>query len=202
MGSNEDAVSRAAEVLRAGGLVVMPTDTVYGVAARADEPSAIDRLFKAKGRRPEKALPILVASLVDAAVIADLTPLARRLAETFWPGPLTIVVPARAGFDSPALAGGRTIGLRMPDNHVALGVIAAAGGRLAVSSANRSDGPNPLTVEEARSQLGNSVSLYIDGGQAAGETGSTIVDCTGEAPKILREGPISAAEIAAAAASA
>ncbi|HET9201420.1 MAG TPA: L-threonylcarbamoyladenylate synthase [Dehalococcoidia bacterium] len=196
MGSTEsDLLQKALEALNAGQLVVIPTDTVYGVAARHDDPTAVAKLFAAKGRSDAKPLPILVSSLEAASEIAELTVACRRLADAFWPGPLTIVVQAKRSFVSDALVGESSIGLRMPDEPLALRLIEGAGGSLAVSSANRSGAADSLSVGQAREQLGSSVAVYVDGGPAPGSRGSTVVDARSDDVKILREGPVSADQI-------
>jgi L-threonylcarbamoyladenylate synthase len=191
-------LERAVDALNAGLLVVIPTDTVYGIAARHDNPRAVARLFATKGRSGAKPLPILVSDLDAVAQIAHLTPMGKRLAESFWPGPLTIVAEARKGFDSDALAGESSVGLRMPRQAFSLSLIKQAGGSLAVSSANRSGAADSLTVDEAREQLGAQVAVYIDGGPAPGTQGSTVADARGDQIRILRAGPISAEQLRAA----
>jgi tRNA threonylcarbamoyl adenosine modification protein (Sua5/YciO/YrdC/YwlC family) len=196
MGSTElDILDEALAALDAGLLVVIPTDTVYGIAARHDNPRAVARLFATKSRSPAKALPILVSSPEAADAIGQFTPAARRLADAFWPGPLTIVVNARNSFRSDALAGESSVGLRMPEQALALRLIERAGGSLAVSSANRSGAPEARSVEEAKEQLGARVAVYIDGGPAPGHKGSTVVDARGDKIVVLREGPIGAEQL-------
>ena len=188
-------VRRAVEALNAGLLVVLPTDTVYGVAARHDQPAAVARLFEAKGREGNKPLPILVSSRGAAEMIGRLTPAGLALADAFWPGPLTIVTAVDPAFQSDALAGERTVGLRMPNQLMALALIGTAGGSLAVSSANRSGGPDPLSIDDARNQLGDAVAVYIDSGPAPDVRGSTVVDATTDRVRVLRAGPVSQEQI-------
>jgi L-threonylcarbamoyladenylate synthase len=199
MGSTKATGLQAAlEALRSGLLVVIPTDTVYGVAARHDDPAAVARLYEAKGRDAGKPLPILVSSHKVAETIGHLSDEASKLARSLWPGPLTIVTAVDQDFRSAALGGERTVGLRMPNQQLALSLIAEAGGSLAVSSANRSGASDPLTVEDARRQLGDEVAVYIDGGPAPASRGSTVVDATQSQVRVIREGPISWQEITAA----
>lgn len=197
MGSTEEVRDAVSALLR-GELVVLPTDTVYGVAALASDDQAVARLLLAKGRPQGKPLPILVASVDVAAAVGDVMTLAHSLMTAFWPGPLTVIVDKREDFHSAALLGAETVGLRMPDNQLALAIIRRCGGVLAVSSANLSQGPDPLTVEDARAQLGDSVAVYVDGGPAPRTRGSTVVDARSKELEILREGPISPAALKAA----
>lgn len=195
-----EALPRAAEVLAAGKLVVLPTDTVYGVAADLWNPEAVAALYAAKGRPPDKAIPVLLAGLEDAPQVAATLPEAARfLAEAFWPGPLTLVVPKRAEVP-PIVSALPTIGLRVPDHDGARAVIRAGGGALAITSANRSDEPNTLTVQEAAEALGETLALALDGGRCLGGQPSTValVPTGGDDLQILRPGPLSEKELQAA----
>ncbi len=189
-----DAQSRAAEVIRAGGLVILPTDTVYGVGCDLWQGDAVAALYAAKQRPPEKAIPILISDLAAMSQVAAEVPQpARRLAEAFWPGALTIAIPKRT--DIPAIVSAySTIGLRIPDHEAARAILRACGGALAVTSANRSGGPNSLTAEEATAAL-PAVDLVMDGGTCPGGLPSTVVEFSGEGIQILRVGPISEAAI-------
>ncbi|MCZ7544524.1 MAG: L-threonylcarbamoyladenylate synthase [Anaerolineae bacterium] len=190
-GHDPDAIAHAARALRAGQVVVIPTDTVYGVAADPAHPEAVAALYDAKRRQPDRAIPILLADAEDAARVAlPLAPDAQKLAAAFWPGPLTLVVPKRA--DLPAMVSALpTVGVRVPAHDVGRAVIRAAGGALAVTSANRSGGPSPVTVTEAVAQLGASVPLYLDGGPCPGGQPSTVAGIAGGELVIYRAGPIS-----------
>ena len=191
------ALRRAAEILRRGGLVAFPTDTVYGVGALAFEARAVQRLYIVKGRSTGKAIAVLVARNSDLLKVAkELTPSAQKLALKFWPGALTLVVPKHPGLP-PAVSPLSTVGVRQPAHPFALRLLASAG-PLAVTSANRSDEPNSLTAEEVLAQLAGRIDLIVDGGRTPGSTPSTVVDCTQAAPIILREGPISSEQINAA----
>ena len=188
--------TEAVQVLRAGGIVAMPTDTVYGIGvAWAASPDAIERLFVAKRRPAERAIVLLLATTAQARELASWTPAAERLAATFWPGGLTLVVPQRPGVPlPPELTGGRsTIGLRVPDHDRPRALAATLG--LAVTSANLSGQPDASDADEVLRQLGDTVDLILDGGPARGGTASTVVDCSGVEPRILREGAIPAAVI-------
>ena len=194
--SDPNAMRHAADVLRHNGLVAFPTDTVYGVGALAFKAEAVQRLYVVKGRATDKAIAVLVARTADLPKVAqELTPSAQRLARDFWPGPLTLVVPKHPDLPA-AVSALPTVGVRFPDHPVARGLLELTG-PLAVTSANRSGEPNALTAEEVLAHLSGRVDLLIDGGRAPGGIPSTVVDCTGLAPMILRQGPVSAAEIEA-----
>ena len=188
----------AVEVLRRGGLVALPTDTVYGIAVRLDVPGGIARLFAAKRRPPDKAVMLLLADVTQAAEIGRMTPAATALGEALWPGGLTVVVPQREDVPLPAdLTGGAaTIGLRVPD-HPAPRALAAGVGPLPTTSANVSGVAEARTANEILDQLGDAVDLVLDGGEAHGGPASTVVDCSAEAPRILRVGAIAPERVAA-----
>lgn len=188
--SQVEAIERALEVLRAGGLVAFPTDTVYGVGVLASDPEAIERLFIAKGRDFDKAIAVLLGDADQLPqVTLDLPGSAARLASAFWPGALTLVVSRHP--DLPEILSPRpTIGVRVPDHPVARELLRRAG-PMAVSSANLSGAPNTTTALEVAAQLGGRIQLILDGGRTPGGSPSTVVDCTGEQPVILRQGPIS-----------
>jgi len=191
-----EALTMAVEALQAGGLVVLPTDTVYGVGCLLNAP-AIDRIFAAKRRTPEKAIPVLLASINDAPyVVADFPEPARRLAEAFWPGPLTLTLPKRPDLP-PNLTTLPTVGVRVPNHDATRAIIAAAGGALAVTSANRSDQPPACTIQAAIRYLSDAVMLYLDDGTCVGGVPSTVVTFEGGELVILRQGPISEEELRA-----
>jgi len=176
-------VEEAAAALTRGEVVAFPTDTVYGVAAGHGH---IEALFQAKGRPKDKRIPVLLSDASHLEASAIVTPAARALAARFWPGPLTIVLVApRRG----------TVAFRVPANAVARRLIAASGGGLPVSSANLSGRPDATTAAEVLEQLDGRIALVIDGGKVPGGVPSTVVDCTGPEPRILREGAVSAKEI-------
>lgn len=191
---DRELVERAAGVLRRGGLVAYPTDTVYGLAALPGDDQAVRRLFAAKRRPVDKATPLLIESEADVALVADeVSPTARRLMAAFWPGALTIVLRKASGFRS--LAVGETVAVRVPDHPVPRELCRLVRGPITSTSANVSGGPEALTAAEVRAQLGDAVDLVIDGGRCPGGTPSTVVDCTVTPPRILREGAISRREI-------
>ncbi|HUS81617.1 MAG TPA: L-threonylcarbamoyladenylate synthase [Armatimonadota bacterium] len=195
-----DVVARAARVLRAGGLVVLPTDTVYGLAASLDSPEALARIFEAKRRPRQTPLPVLIASAADAGRLAagPLSSPVMALVGEFWPGPLTVVVEAGHRLPGVVTAGLGTVGLRVPDNEVAREIIGACGGALVVTSANLSGEDSPRAVSDIPHELLAHVSLVVDGGPCPGGVPSTVVDITGPEPRVLREGAVPAAAIEAA----
>lgn len=193
------ARTEAVAALRSGGIVAVPTDTVYGIAADMALPDAIERLFAAKQRPPEKAVAVLLADASQAGVLGVLSPAAEVLADRFWPGGLTLVLPVRPEARLPrVLAGGApTIGVRVPD-HPAPRALAAVLGPLPTTSANRSGEADARDAHEILERLGGSLAMVLDGGPIRGGPASTVVDCTLEWPSILREGAIPSADIAAA----
>ena len=196
----DDAAGRAEaiDVLRRGGIVAVPTDTVYGIAVALDTEGGIERLFRAKRRPPERGIVLLLDAASQAASIGEMGPAATALADACWPGGLTVVVPQRPDVPLPAvLTGGTpTIGLRAPD-HDAPRALAAAVGPLPTTSANVSGLPEARDATEILDQLGDGVDLILDGGPARGGPASTVVDCTGERAVILREGAVPIARIVA-----
>jgi len=187
----------AAAVIARGELIVLPTDTVYGVGA-AIQAAAIERLFLAKRRPAERAIPVLLADQEDVWRVAREFPAAaQRLAEAFWPGPLTLALPKRDDLP-PNLTQLPTVGVRVPDLAEARAILAAAGGALGVTSANRSEQPPACTIQAAMRYLGEAVTLYLDGGMCRGGVPSTVVTFEGGEWRIVRSGPISEADLRAA----
>ena len=177
------AVEEAAAALARGELVAFPTDTVYGLAAGHDH---LRKLYVAKDRPKEKRIPVLLSDASNLEASAQVTPAARALAARFWPGPLTLVLVApRRG----------TLAFRVPDHPLARRLIAASGGGLPVTSANRSGHADARTAEEVIEQLDGRIALVLDGGKTTGGVPSTIVDCTTAETRVLREGAISALQI-------
>ena len=203
----ERAVDAAADVLRRGDLIALPTETVYGLACALND-DAIEHLLRAKGRPPQKGITILVDSVQQAEGLADLPPAARRLADRFWPGPLTLVVPACVEAELPMLLTGPrfTVGLRLP-NHPLPRRLATVVGPLPLTSANRSGEADATDAGAVVDALGDAVSLVLDGGPAAGGVPSTVVavEVAGEAGgsepatvRILRAGALSAEDVESA----
>ena len=190
-----EALSLAAGWLRQGRLVVFPTDTVYGVGVDAFNAVAIEQLYRVKERPLSKGIPILLADLVDLDEVAyDVPASARRYIERFWPGPLTLIVPRHP--DLPAIISpNQGIAVRMPDCDVARALIREAGGAVAATSANRSGHAPAQAGRMALAELDGLVTAVLDNGPAPGGVSSTIVDCTGAAPRLLRAGPITAAAL-------
>jgi L-threonylcarbamoyladenylate synthase len=181
----------AVAAVRRGGLVVLPTDTVYGLGTDAFSPKAVAALLAAKGRGRDMPVPVLVASSKTLPGIAVLRGGAgQRLVDAFWPGGLTVVCTAQPSLDWDLGDARGTVAVRMPLHPVALELLAETG-PMAVSSANRSGRPPAVSIDEAIEQLGDAVAIYLDGGQAADNVPSTIFDVTGEVPRVLRAGAIS-----------
>lgn len=191
----EEAVAAVVWALARGELCVIPTDTVYGVAATI-APEPVRRLYRAKGRPESRPIPVLVAGL-DAVreLAAEWTRAAEALAEAFWPGALTMVVPARDWLPVEVTGGLGTVGLRWPRGSLVEDVIGRAGGMLAVTSANRSGEPPTVTAKEAALALGEAVTYVLDGGSLAGHRASTVVTLDTAGARILREGPIGRQQI-------
>lgn len=192
-----ESVREAAEALREGQLVILPTDTVYGIAADVRDDSAVRGIYEAKRRAPDFPLQLLFGR--DPALItkyAQVNESARKLVNALGPGAWTIVVPAKEGWHSPALSGGRTVGFRMVPVEVTLDVLDALGAPVAASSANVSGGDSPTTCAEAVAQVGDSCAIAIDSGPTAQGLDSTVIDVSGDEPRILREGAIDRATVA------
>lgn len=196
-GQREVGIKSAVSAAKGGQLVVMPTDTVYGIGADAFDSSAVAALLAAKGRGRDMPVPVLVGSWHTIEGLVYTVPqAARELIRAFWPGALSLVVRQAPSLSWDLGDANGTVMLRMPLHPVAIELLREVG-PMAVSSANISGHPAAETIEAARAQLGERVQVYLDGGPAAQGTPSTIVDLTGPTPKILRVGPISAEAIAA-----
>lgn len=190
------AFQHAVDVLKNGGLIVFPTDTVYGLAAWPYQAEFVERLYVVKGRNSTRAIAVLIARPEDMNQVAiSPSESAMKLARRFWPGPLTIIMTKHPNLPD-ALSPQPTIGIRMPDHKVALAILNLSG-PLAVTSANLSGQENTTTAQEVLAQLEGKVHLIVDGGKSPGGVPSTVVDCTKPEPEILRSGPISEAEIKA-----
>lgn len=186
------AIRRAADLIRSGGLVAFPTETVYGLGARADDSGAVQRIFAAKGRPPGNPLIVHVADAEAARALAEAWPdAAARFAAAFWPGPLTLVIRRRAGAIAPEVtAGGATAAVRVPEHPVARALLDAARLPIAAPSANRSSAISPTTADHVLKSLGGRVDLVLDGGPTGYGIESSIVDVTRDPAVLLRHGAI------------
>jgi L-threonylcarbamoyladenylate synthase len=188
----------AAEILRAGGLVAFPTETVYGLGANAKNTDAVRTIFEAKGRPAGNPLIVHVnGETMVRHVVANWSPRAQLLADRFWPGPLTLVLPKAESVHDIVTAGGQTIAVRTPGHPVALGLIREAGVPLAAPSANRSGELSPTRADHVRAALDGRIDLILDGGPTANGIESTVLDLTTEPAMLLRPGPISIARLEA-----
>ncbi len=192
----EGSLAEAIAVLKGGGLIAYPSDTVYGLGAAASDERAVARAFAVKGRLSEKALSLLLADVEDMAPLcAEVPPTAELLVERFWPGPLTLVLRRSPAFESAALGSGDNVALRVPDHLFLRRLIRALGEPITGTSANRSGRPSCRTAREVQRQLGGAVDLIIDGGPSRVGRESTVIDITQDTPKLLREGAISRREV-------
>ncbi|GAA3261379.1 L-threonylcarbamoyladenylate synthase [Streptomyces lavendulae] len=191
-------IETAAGVLRAGGLVALPTETVYGLGANAEDAAAISRIFQVKGRPSTHPLIVHIggAEQLDAWV-QDVPDTARLLAEHFWPGPLTLVLRRGPRVPLEATGGLETVAVRVPDHPVALALLSAFGGGVTAPSANRFGSVSPTTADHVRAELGDAVDFVLDGGPCQVGVESTIVDATGDTPTILRPGGVTREDLEA-----
>ena len=189
--SKRQAMTDAETLLRFSQVIGVPTDTVYGLVCRFDSSRAIEELYRVKDRPPEKALPVLIGdeSQLARVVAGPLPKLAEELIARFWPGPLTLILPALPHLPPVLTAGGATVGVRIPDQPF-LRELARRAGPLASSSANRSGGPECSTVSQVLAQLDGRIPLLVDGGPTPVGQASTVLDLSGVTPRILREGPL------------
>jgi L-threonylcarbamoyladenylate synthase len=196
--ADDPAITEAVDILLAGGLVAFPTETVYGLGADGLNPEAVARIYAAKGRPATNPVILHVDCIASAkALVSQWPETAQRLADRFWPGPLTLVLPASDIVPAIVRANGPSVALRCPAHRVALALIRAVGRPLAAPSANRSQHLSPTRAEHVASSLGEVVDLILDGGATEAGLESTILDLSGDCPRILRPGPIAPAEIAA-----
>jgi L-threonylcarbamoyladenylate synthase len=184
--------------LAAGELVVFPTETLYGLGADARSAAAVARLVAVRGREEGKPILVLIRDLDMATTVAgDVPPAARRLAARFWPGPLTLVLPARAGLPGPLTAGSGTVGVRVPGHPLARALVEGLGAPVTAPSANPPGAPAPRRLTEAQAYFGGRVAVYLDGGELAGG-GSTVVALEGGELRLLRRGPVAEQALRAA----
>jgi tRNA threonylcarbamoyl adenosine modification protein (Sua5/YciO/YrdC/YwlC family) len=188
--TRQTGIDAAQGVLESGELVVVPTDTVYGLAADAFSPEAVQRLLDAKGRTRQMPPPVLVGAPTTLEALAtDVPGWLRSMTTELWPGPLTIICRQQPSLTWDLGETHHTVAVRMPDHPVALTLLKQTG-PLAVSSANLTGEPAAVTVDDAERMLGDAVAVYLDAGTSPGGTASTILDVTGSSPRILREGPV------------
>jgi len=192
--NDPQAIPTARQIIENAGIIAFPTDTIYGLASNPFCPTGIQKIYQAKDRPDEKALPILIGAYgqLDALVLM-VSEQVERIIKTFWPGPLTLILPKGSNLP-PELSPYPTVGVRMPDLAFTLKLLMETG-PLATTSANRSGGINPTTAQEVLDQLDGRIDLILDGGKTPGPTASTVVDTTGPELKILREGPITLADL-------
>jgi L-threonylcarbamoyladenylate synthase len=194
-----DAVKRAAELLRAGEVVALPTETVYGLAANALEKNAVAKIFQIKGRPARNPIIVhVVGNEMAKSCVKTFPALAEKLSKSFWPGPLTLVLPRAEKIPPIVTAGGETVGIRWPSHPFIQAVIRECGFPLAAPSANLSNQISPTNAAHARAQLGGKIPLIVDGGQSQVGIESTVLDLTVSPPRILRPGMIHAEALAAA----
>ncbi len=194
--SMQQQLEKGISILKEGGIVAFPTDTVYGLGACITIPQAVERVYRVKERPRNMPFPLLLGDISQITRVAEtVPPVAWLLIQRFLPGALTIVLPKSDSIPAFITAGGTTIGIRIPAHPVPIALIKGLGVPVVGTSANLSGKPSPLTADEVYAQLGDKVDLIIDGGRCPGGKESTIVDVTGETPVILREGAISQEEL-------
>jgi L-threonylcarbamoyladenylate synthase len=176
--------------MKKGGLVIYPTDTVYGLGCDPFNIKAVEKVFKVKGERKNKPLPILASEMKAVERIAHMNEDAKKIAKKYWPGPLTLVVPKKLTLPSMVTCNLESVGVRIPNHKVALQLVTLCGGLIVGTSANKTGEKPPKTAQEAASQLGEQVDIVLDGGHAPLGQESSIVDLTSKTPKMIREGPI------------
>ncbi len=191
-----EQIEKAVEIIKKGGIIAFPTDTVYGLGADALNSKAVKRIYEIKQRPQQLPLPVLLADETQLAAVADsVSEIARLLMRHFWPGGLTLVLPKAASFPGTVTADSNKVAIRVPNHNVALFLIRRLGTPLIGTSANISNQPSALTAQEVEAQLSSNVDLIIDGGRCPGGLESTVVDVTGGGPVILRQGAVPEEEI-------
>ncbi|MQF87164.1 MAG: threonylcarbamoyl-AMP synthase [SAR202 cluster bacterium] len=193
---NPNNRSIASILLREGGVIAYPTDTVYGLGASVFNYSSVSTMFVIKARERHQAVPVLIASESQLSEIAiDISDDAYRLAKAFWPGKLTLIMKSHPDLPSLVTGGGDTVGVRLPDHPCPQSLIQALGAPITGTSANRHNGAEPTTANEVQKQLGNRLSLILDGGPSPSNLPSTIIDTTSSTPKVVRTGVLSIEQI-------
>lgn len=192
----EEVIQKACAILKKGGLVAFPTETFYGLGADALNDTALAKIFTIKRRPRHKPLLVIISQKAQLrSLVSEIPPLAEKLMEAFWPGPLTMIFKARSGLPALLTGGTDTVGVRMSSHPVARHLSAAFGFPLTATSANVSGGKNPLVAQDVCNQLGQEVDVVLDGGKTGGVKGSTIIDLTVLPPRIVREGDIPVDEV-------
>lgn len=189
------AIEWTAERIAEGGVVAIPTDTVYGIAASLVHPQALERIYDIKQRPESQPLPVLVSSIDALSHLVHLNDVAVPLLDAFWPGPLTVVLPAASRLPGRVLGPGETVGVRLPNHFLAIEVIEKAGGAIACTSANRSGEPPAKSASAVAETIGSELDLILDGGVAPGGVASTVVAIDDLSLRFLREGAISMTEV-------
>ena len=188
--SDGDVYGTIVSLLRDGGIIAYPTDTSYGLGGDPFNDSAIERIFKMKGRPEAKPILLLVDAVVTAEQVIQPTEVFYQVVEKFWPGPLTIITHAKSSLPSKVTAGTNTIGVRWPIAPFATTLVSRFGKPLTATSANRTGMPSAVTADEVRHQLGESIDALVDGGMLPARGGSTLLDVSLDPPELLREGPL------------
>jgi len=183
-------IGEAAAVIRQGGLIVIPTDTAYGLAGNPLDKSVVNRILDIKERKEKQGMPILAASISDVYEICNLSEVAKTLATAFWPGGLTLILKALRNFPKGVIGPNNTLAVRVPNHPIALQVIRESGTFVTGTSANRLNEPSPRTAENAIAQVGEEVDLVLDAGSTYHSKDSTIVDCTIDPPQLIRVGVV------------
>lgn len=189
-------VARCANLLAMGGIAAIPTDTLYGLAASIRQPDAVARMLQIKRRTPGSGVPILVASAAQAGEVAEMSAESRRLARAFWPGAVTLVLPARMDVDRRLLGPNGTVGVRVPASGVVRDLVRLVGAPLTGTSANLHNAPPPMTAQAAADAVGRLVDMVLDGGEGGGAP-STVINLASDPPRILRAGAVDATVIRA-----
>ncbi len=184
-------ILEAAVVIRTDGVIAYPTETIYGLGANAFNPIAVSRIFAIKKRDPAKPI-LIIAPDIDSVreLVSEFPDLAEDLAASFWPGPLTMIFRAAPHIDSQLLGQGAGIGIRVPDNKICLELMKECSAPLTSTSANIAGGANPLTIQQVMDNFGDRIDLYIDGGKSQSGTPSTVLDVSGNMPRLVRKGAI------------
>jgi len=190
-----DNIRKASKTVKNGGVIVYPTDTVYGLGCNPFNVQAVKRIFETKGERKDKPLPILGSNIIHIQKIVQLNEKAMKVTEKFWPGPLTIIVPKKPSLSDIVTCGQRSVGVRIPNHSVAIQLISLCDGLLVGTSANKTGHKSSKTALEAAEQLGAQVDVILDAGPTPLCQESSVLDLTSKKPKMLREGPIKLEEV-------